>query len=775
MGKYLTAFLSTVPAGQKRAILQLLERDKASGKISSKVQFDQQLDQMVSQLAASKDFDPNLQLQYPEGVVISSDMFNNNFRRFYVALHGLFHQMNKADATVKRHRAVRRSDFDRIKAAVNKLVEDVSIYRFLRFDEEGWSEAKFSNFCNLRNANTTIKAAEIDEKSHNLRLRIGTSRQLHQISGSRPARAYVTPLGGGQQDMASKSFKPENILDNNLDTFWAHLILADTALTTEVYGTQYNGAMAWVTVELPNVEQMSYLSLMPFGAHPVEMVRMEYWTGTEWAAVTGWTPVSATLDTQEFGFEEVQTNKIRVLLRQENYTKNTYLIPRRLFTMAMLWEMVTDQQLLQGVEEENLTNAQHLAIETNPRFRALVSALEKWDARMADSGLSIDSDAANELTATIDAATAVMAGTRETDAKIVTKQLSGETSSKELEDSDMIEVTKVEYLFGLYHLALEHRNYLPVGVYESPLYDNTGVPYEIGLDVDESHVTHNDGVETFNRTSIEYELEIAPERRTPILPAGQLAVPQEFLRVEAATGIARTRFTINTSLGHALRENGATVDAGRYSVSAPNTVQITSGYKRNAIYTFDYVAASGSDLFDVDGTYNSQALDKPEVFLETDDNGMIRLSFYPYVAREIINDDVNWYRADPSHAKYYYRLENGSTTIDGLDYGTGGLKSYEPVVVKVDGILAQNLTDYRNRIQPAFVDSRDEIVVYQYVHVGNKIYLCRPVKNSMVEVSYRWIGQYTKLVATLRGHQPVYNPYTPLLHNFRIKSKTSRL
>jgi hypothetical protein len=772
MGKYLSAYLSSVPVGQRQALIQLLERDKASGKISTKEEFDQTLQKMVAQLSAGRNFTTELNLNYPEGHTISSDMFNDNFRSFFVALHGLFHQMNKADATVTRHRAVRRSDFTKLKAALNKLVEDISIFRFLRSTEDGWSEARFSNFSHRRNANTTIKAAEVDEQTHNLRLRVGRSRRLHQLQGSRPAKAYIEQVGGGQQDGASKSFKPDNILDNKLDTFWAHLVLADEPLRTTVDGSSYDGAMVWVVIETPNVEPVSYLNLLPFGSHPVKVLQLKHWTGSAWQDLTGWDAVAPTLDWQEFGFEEVQTRKIRVLLRQENYTKNTYLIPRRLFTTALLWEMVTDQQLLQGVSEEELTDAQQIAVETNPRFRALMSALKRWDDRLSDSGLNIDTDAANELTKTVDAATAVMAGTRESDSQIITRQLDGETSAKELEDTDVIEVTKVEYLLGLYHASLEHRNYLPEGNYESPKYENTGVPYEVALDVDESHVT-KDG--TVNRTSIEYQIEIAPERRAAILPHGQLAVPQEMLKFDASTLQARTRFTMASTVGVAVRENGRLLTSGTdFTTALPKLITLTS-FRRNAIYTVDYTAATGSDLFDINAAYDSQPLDKPELFTETDDNGLIRLNYYPYLAWNIINDDENWYRPDPEHARYFYRVENGDVTVDNVAYGPSGQKSYDPISVKVDGILAQNLTQYRKRIQPAFVETAEEIIIYQYIHVGRKIYFSRPIAGSTIEVVYNWVGQYTRLVATLRGHQPVFNPYTPLLRNYRIKSKTSRL
>lgn len=771
MGDYLTAYLSSMPVGQREAILRVVEQMKSSGMIATREQFDVQMEKLVAALQGDGFF-PNLKFKRANELVptrITSDMFNDNFQSIFVALGGLFTQMNRANATVNRHRQVRKSDFDKVRAATNKLVEDSAIYRFLKFTTGDWTEAKYVTFWNRRNANNTIKAAEIDENTKNVRLRIGTSIRFHQLRGDTPTKISVENLGAGEIGTTSKSFEPENALDNKFSTFWAHLVLADNALKTEVEGSEVEGAAVRVTVEFPNAGPVSTLNLVPFGSHPIQMIDLEWWDGETWQNVTGWAAEDASLDWQSFGFEQVQTQKLRFVLTQQNYTKNTYLVPRRLFTNSLLWEQVLNEELLLGVEEEELTGVQAAAADVNPKFRALFNAMRKFDDRLEDSGLDLSTDPEDELMETIDAATRVMTGVREEDSDVVLRALTGETTATELNPEDMVEITKVEYLMGLRQITVEHRDYFPIGIWESPKFENQGTVYEVGLDVDEEHVTKD----SVPLTSIEYDVEVAPERKLAIVPSGDTRIPQELLKVDPNTQIGELRFDPHAAPNFEIRKNGiVTTD---WSYLGSRRIQITADFNRNNIYTAAYDVLAGQDVFDIDALYNSVALVRPEKFTETDDNGLVQLSFYPYVAWEIINNSEDWVQPDDEHAKFNYRVDAGPIIIDGISYGPDDERYYEPLRVLVNGVLARNITDYRGGFHPAFVEVPGQALVYQYIHVGRKLYFNRPITGATIEVSYRWITQYVKLIATLRGHQPVFNPYTPELRSVRLKMKTSRL
>lgn len=770
MVSYRDAYLSSIPQGQRDAILKILRQDQATGLIGTQEQFEHEFKKLVKSLASGRDFRLGLEMKKPlldEPTRISSEMLNDNFKSIFVALHGLFNQITKADTTAVRHRAVRKSQFSQIRAATNKLLEDLAIYQFLKL-KNGWTEAKYSNFWHKRNGNTTIKAAEVDERTKSLRLRIGANRRLQQLTGSAPTKVTIASLGGGRSEGLSKSFQPENMLDNNPDTFWAHLLMADGPVKSVVNGSTVEGAAVQVEVEFPNAEPVSTLQVLPFGAHPVDLSNLQYWDGDRWQDAVGVSYLAASLEWQEFGFVQVQTNKVRFVLRQRNFTKNTYLVPRRIFANALLWEMALDEELLLDVREADLTQTQRTAIEANPRFRALVSGMKRMNDRLQESGLTLGVDETQELMQTLDAVTRVMVSPRETDAEVLLKVVQGSTSAQEPDQDDMVEITKVEYLMGLYQVAVEHRDHYPIGIFESPEYDNKGTVYEVGLDVDEYHVEDASGKQL---TSIEYELEVAPKRRMNILPFGATSVLQELLKIEPNTFKGRLRFT--PQAGTLTLYKDGVVNTS-WSLSGVE-VTITSRFNRNHVYTADYTSAAAQDTFDIDASYNSVPLARPETFSKTDDNGLLTLSFYPYVAWEVINNSNDWVKPDRSQARYLYRLAAGDVTIDGRTFGPSGAKEYAPIRVLVDGILARNITDYRGGFHPAFAEAPGQSLVYEYIHVGRKLYFNRPVEGATIEVSYRWLTQYVKLIATLRGHQAVVNPYTPELKNYRLRMKTSRL
>jgi len=539
MADYLKAYLSSMPIGQREAILRIIELEKSAGNIATREQFDIELEKLVQALAGDG-FDPKIKMEHPDLVNatrILSSMLNNNFKHLYVALGGMFHQMAKADQTVKRHRYVRKSDWDRGQAAVNKITEDLIVHRFLKTLGNEWNETKVNNFWNRKNANTSAQSAEIDERTKRLRLRVGQARRMHQFAGSTPTKISVESIGMGQDELVSKNYKPANALDNKFDTFWAHMVLADQPIHTRINEVKVPGAAVQVTINLPAVEAMTYLQLMPFGSHPVQISSLQHWSGIDWVDVPATYP-AATLDWISLAFQEIRTDAIRFVLRQENYTKNTYLIPRRMYSNALVWEQVLDKELLLGVEEEDLTGSQAAAVHVNPGFRALVSGLKRFEERLSQSGLNLGDDPEQELMETVDAATRVMSGIRESDADVVLKVINGETSAETLDQDDMVEITKVEYLMGIRQMSIEHRDFLPRGIYDSPKYDHNGVVYVVGLDVDESHVQ----IGGQNQSSIEYEIEVSPNRRIPVLPSGTAQVLQELMLVERYTFKGRVRF-----------------------------------------------------------------------------------------------------------------------------------------------------------------------------------------------------------------------------------------
>jgi hypothetical protein len=454
--------------------------------------------------------------------------------------------------------------------------------------------------------------------------------------------------------------------------------------------------------------------------------------------------------------------------------RNQYLVPRHAFDLAKVWDQVVDEELLLGMDAEDLTGAQQAEIETNPRFRAYLHALQDVETRLGQTGIVSDVLRDHEnVGRSVEAITRVAANSESEHGLILQKVVSRETDADSESPEDLLEIDKVEYLFGLRSVRAHDNNYLPIGVYRSPMFATHAGPYEMALDVSEAHVelTAPEGG-AYRQSSAEYEIELSPDRRHAILPAGTTNVRDELVVIRPASLTGSLRFTPNGAVTG--RASGRLLVSGSDFSVVGRTVTILRDHSPNYRYTFTYVPASGQDVLDIDGTYDSVEVVTPEVFDHTDAHGMIELKSYPYVAYEIVNSDSDWARMGED-ALWSYRRGAGDTTIDGIAYGpTSGRSLYRPISCHVNGVLAVNITDYRKREHPGFRADPEDSPVLQYLHAGRKIYLSRPVTGVTIEVTYRWMVQYIRLNATLRGHGAVVNSYTPVLSNYRLKTRTGR-
>lgn len=93
---------------------------------------------------------------------------------------------------------------------------------------------------------------------------------------------------------------------------------------------------------------------------------------------------------------------------------------------------------------------------------------------------------------------------------------------------------------------------------------------------------------------------------------------------------------------------------------------------------------------------------------------------------------------------------------------------YTPILVKVGGVVAKNITDYETLQHPSFSMSNSRDNEYQYIHAGRKLYFNQPIKGQEIRVEYNWVTDYVSLLGTLRCNK-MFNPdVTPKINNVRI-------
>jgi len=770
VSKYIKAYLSAIPSGQRDAIQSILDKQRDTGEISTSEEYEQALQALLALLQAAKDFAPGFK---PEPVDerrptrISSRLLNDSFTAMCADLGGLYEHLNRLDRTITVHANLRRSDWTRIRDAINKTTEDLACHRYLKLTDD-WQDVKYVDFWNNRVGEPTNRAAAIDPETKRLTLGVKEARHIERYRGPTQTRAEVYDISVTEAEGSSSDLKPENALDANDRTFWAHLLLTDSKVTTTWDGVDYPGALVGYTVLFSNAEFVNYVSFLPFSNFPLQLVDLQYRDGSTWATVPGFVAPDAGLDWAEVRFQRVQANALRFVFYQENFTQNKYLVPKQVFSLAKLWDQVVDDELLRGVDEEDITGHQQTQIETNPRFRAYLTALKDTEDRLDQTGIvrGVLEDHENVGRA-LDSVTQVIADTREDDGLVLKNVVQRDTDAPQETDSDLLSFEKVEYLFGLRNIRIRDNNYLPIGVYHSPKFVQRAVPYQVALDTTASHVSLSgaDGG-SYRDSSIEYEMEFSPDRRHAILPYGSTQVTSELVAVHSDTLTGTLRFTPNGAV--ALRASGKLLTNGvDYSVVG-TTVSILQGFSPNYRYTATYTPAANQDIIDLETLYDSAPLVEPDRFAGTDAHGMVDLTYYPYVSYEIVNSDNAWSKVD-GDGVWLYRMPAGNVTIDGIAYGpASGLRRYEPLVVKVNGARALNITDYRGRTHPGFRNDPDTPYAVQYIHAGKRLYFSRPLENASIEVEYRWMVQYIRLNATLRGHKFVVNSYTPVVSDYKV-------
>jgi len=111
--------------------------------------------------------------------------------------------------------------------------------------------------------------------------------------------------------------------------------------------------------------------------------------------------------------------------------------------------------------------------------------------------------------------------------------------------------------------------------------------------------------------------------------------------------------------------------------------------------------------------------------------------------------------------------------IDGTIYGLNNTV-YEPVTVYVNDVKASNRTNYNTLEHQAFTPVSSSSRIFEYIQAGKRIYFNASV-DGKIEVSYNYLTEYLKVNATLRSHKTVNPVSTPVVDDFSLRIKNSKI
>ena len=104
---YIESFMATLPEFQRIKITQMLDEQRASGKIKSESEYRRELEKLISQLDTKKST-PMMQVRPQSGQTNSKD-YNKTFEEIGIDLTALFMQSDKLDKILSKHQQLSSS------------------------------------------------------------------------------------------------------------------------------------------------------------------------------------------------------------------------------------------------------------------------------------------------------------------------------------------------------------------------------------------------------------------------------------------------------------------------------------------------------------------------------------------------------------------------------------------------------------------------------------------------------------------------------------------
>lgn len=797
---------------------------------------------------------------------ISSEEWNTFQESVSIDLKTIYDAIVTLEASIKAMEVIARSDLSQTKAAILKAISQLEVYQFLKEHPE-FQDLKTISFIRSINESNKRPLAVIDQDVRMLELP-AKARQFVSGGALKGRRIGVTTkfYGGGKLTGFNETFSPQNIVDPNPNTLWVEMMSTNAPVEFDhvtSWGTYHStGAVAEVVITFSHVERVNNFKLLPFSEFPYNVIDISYKessSSSSWHTVSGFTPKFAVEDWVEFDFPYIAANQIRVTIEQPNYTRNVSVVPEDVFRKNHLWASLTKDKVTRDVHELDMTSRQESLIAAEPEQLSHLIALKRLDKELekvqfVGERYSEYSDFSKYVDAIGHVVDEISPGTGNSVREVVSGEKTKSTSQNRT-------IRYYEYLIGIRSVQVSSVTYEPVAYYESPEFVTNGTVVQVQLDTDEIHPVfkEDDGVVSYRKTSIEYEVETSPETRFPIVPVSYLSGDNYIVRdeyVKLVRGSGRLRFT-PASGGITVRKNGTRVSMMDLTVSGRDIH--VANHDSNAVYTATYSVSSAETKVNIDGLISPTKLIKPEIFTGTDAENKIVLKYYPYVVYEIVRSGNVWSK-DQDDAVWtwspdFYPLSVGTVSLtqgssavaltkdavsdpdfSSIPFGTSGAKimiwvqelnqtfeidpappvsptatqcylkdiftspsvsgsrfiigrtvshgnrifglnidRYEPVKVLVNGVKAINRTNYLTREHPSFSSQTDGTSTkYEFIQAGKVLYFNGPVKGT-IEVTYEWLTQYLKLLATLRCHVPVSTIFTPKIDQARLRVKTTEL
>jgi hypothetical protein len=355
MKNYLEGYLDILPQVQRNKIQEII---KTNGGTTGESISESEFTEIIRRIAE----DHEQQTEFvQQGERVSSRFYNQFFGNFQMDLGVMFAEADLVERALSSYERLYDGTLSSLDSEVKALRERISSLRLVAEGEDGLIVKSF-DFTNTTDMETdraqypylfkdrdgseipTATIQKNNDKSYLCLSKTADNDRVHDSSG----RAVATFLRTDQRGMpeTQSSYPVANAIDDSKDSYWGEIVLTDEPLNVGMGDVEAGGALVKFTMTLLRPEIVSEISITPFTTYPMEIVSIGYEEDVEtYHPIKGLvTEPKESVQTMVFQFPSIIAKRFTFVIRQKNYTKNTYLVREKEISKSDLWDKISKRE-----------------------------------------------------------------------------------------------------------------------------------------------------------------------------------------------------------------------------------------------------------------------------------------------------------------------------------------------------------------------------------------------------------------------------------------------
>lgn len=795
MGKFLDDFLQTMPDIQRSSLKEILEVEKGGMTSYERDVVRSQIESLMRRAENESHFSFKNHQQENK---TNSKEHNLNMEEIGFDLRVLFKLLNTIDQYMGNHlnltnselQAIQknvhalRKELDRIKLMLKKG-DHISDYIHEDFKIPEWAEVDKKQLNSLlKGRSNNPLSLDYTAQVNNEGLVLAADSLQDQLTTSYGrVMGHVAVNRITQNDSMVAGHEIEQAIDSSLETYWMEHIMTDMPIEGQysyslVTGNRYedvSGAIVEVEIQMDHLIPLSDITIHPFTNYPLEVYAIYAWSNRDFAGeryeLLPADKKRSSTEAMTFQFPNVTVGTIVLVLRQVNYTKETYMIQTKDLQNRELWNRLSSESVQQFVEGDEDIDQMNIRNQMTG-FSLYQDAMEKYASELLENTTS------NEFQKILEN---IRKGLNPTGTQITFD--AGIIEGKP--ETSFREIKKYSYVIGAYNIALNSRAYKESSVYVTKSLPISVNANRLSLETKEEHHTiyQPESFSDFTQSSIEYYITTSKNPTLkdwyPLCPLNVKRIESERLMGDflpemnsmfrtAVYQIHSLRFKALSNTQIFLRRNGKLLPQQSFAISTDgHKIGIKEGYfSPGSIYTISYVPDQASytletgKIGDSEPTqFTNEQGEIGERFKNVAPGSSIDLSYTPYVMRSFLLEED----------KKTKRVEQRDLSED-----AGDLRL--PLHVWADEVRLQDVTNYASAtFNPEDLKENNG---YTFAVINNKIYLGTPNDRAIYEqvtVDYRYILMNIRLKAILRRNTNDDDSITPVLKSYTLRVETKDL